>query len=222
MTINVNNTELYYEVCGSGAPLIMVHGNGEDHTIFEEAAGILRRYFTCYLVDTRGHGQSAPIDRLHYRDMAQDYIDFIKALGLTDVTFFGFSDGGIIGLLAGANSDVIDTLIISGANTVPDTLKAKEKLQIVKSYVLTHKDRLLLMLLEPDITAEELSRIKAKTFVIAGEDDMVKQSDTDFIAESIPGAKEIILPGETHGSHIVHSTKIADIILRLTGKVPRI
>lgn len=34
MTITVNGITLYYEVQGQGQPLIMIHGNGEDHTIF--------------------------------------------------------------------------------------------------------------------------------------------------------------------------------------------
>ena len=99
MKISVNGVELNYEVIGSGDPLIMVHGNSEDHTIFTEAAEVLKDYYTCYLVDTRSHGKSSKVKRLHYRDMAQDYIEFIKALNLQNVTYFGFSDGGILGLL---------------------------------------------------------------------------------------------------------------------------
>ena len=33
MNITVNNVELYYEVVGSGAPLVMIHGNGESHEV---------------------------------------------------------------------------------------------------------------------------------------------------------------------------------------------
>ena len=32
------NSELYYEECGSGFPLILLHGNGEDHTYFVHQA----------------------------------------------------------------------------------------------------------------------------------------------------------------------------------------
>ena len=42
MKIAVNGVELNYEVIGSGEPLIMVHGNSEDHTIFNEAAALLK------------------------------------------------------------------------------------------------------------------------------------------------------------------------------------
>lgn len=33
MKILVNGIELFYEISGQGRPLILVHGNGEDHHI---------------------------------------------------------------------------------------------------------------------------------------------------------------------------------------------
>ena len=41
MEITVNGIRLFYEQTGSGRPLIMVHGNSEDHTIFDEAVEVL-------------------------------------------------------------------------------------------------------------------------------------------------------------------------------------
>lgn len=218
MKINVNGVDLYYEVVGSGDPLLLVHGNGEDHRIFREAAQILQEHFTCYLVDSRSHGQSGKVKPLHYRDMAKDYEEFIRALGLEHVTFFGFSDGGIIGLLMGAECDLLDTIIVSGANTRPDAVDAKTIRIIKLLHFLTRSDLFRLMLEEPDITGEELASIQAKTFVLAGEKDLIRREHTEEIAASIPGAVLRILQGETHGSHIVHSTKIAELILELTGK----
>lgn len=218
MKISVNGVELNYEIIGSGAPLIMVHGNSEDHTIFTEAADVLKEHYTCYLVDTRSHGKSSKVKRLHYRDMAQDYMEFIKALNLTDVTFFGFSDGGILGLLIGIESDLIDTLIVSGANTCPGAVSDRMAKIMKIIWFITRSDKFRLMLNEPDIRAEDLRKIRCKTFVLAGSEDAFKRENTDFIAANIPNATEMILDGETHTSHIVHNTKIADIILELTWK----
>ena len=66
MTAHVNGIDLYYEMTGSGRPLVMVHGNGEDHTIFDEAVGLLKDRFACCCVDSRGHGQSTQVSELHY------------------------------------------------------------------------------------------------------------------------------------------------------------
>ena len=105
MLAQVNGTTLYYEKTGTGRPLMLVHGNGEDHTIFDEAVAVLRQHYTCYTPDSRGHGQSAPAKDLHYADMAADAVALIRSLELRDVAFYGFSDGGIVGLLAAAQSD---------------------------------------------------------------------------------------------------------------------
>jgi len=217
MTIKVNGVELYYEVIGSGAPLIMVHGNSENHTIFNEAAEVLKNHYTCYLVDTRSHGKSTKVKPLHYRDMAQDYIDFIKALDLKNVTFFGFSDGGILGLLIAMQTDLIETQIISGATTYPGAVTGRTAKIMKLIYNVTRSDKFRLMLTEPDISAEDLQKIQCKTFVLAGSNDAISQDNTDFIAANIPKSVEMILDGESHTSHIVHNTKIADIILELTG-----
>ena len=86
MYITVNNVRLYYEVTGSGAPLVMVHGNGETHEIFDRAVPLLAEHFTCYLLDSRGHGLSQKVEEYHYEDMAEDVFQFIQALGLEHVT----------------------------------------------------------------------------------------------------------------------------------------
>ena len=99
MYIDINNVKLYYDVVGIGSPLILIHGNGESHEIFDEAVKLLSEHFTCYLLDSRGHGQSQKVSEYHYADMAEDVYQFIQALSLHNITFYGFSDGGIIGLL---------------------------------------------------------------------------------------------------------------------------
>ena len=62
MFIQVHGIRLYYEKIGTGKPLILVHGNEEHHRIFDNAAEILKKHYTLYLVDSRGHGQSDKVD----------------------------------------------------------------------------------------------------------------------------------------------------------------
>ncbi len=221
MIAEVNGIRLYYERSGTGRPLVMVHGNGEDHTIFDEAVRELRGEYCCYTIDSRCHGQSEDTRELHYRDMATDMIAFIKALKLRDVIFYGFSDGGIIGLMAASRCEEITTLIVSGANTSPKAVKWWLRLVIAAGKILTKDKKLRLMLYEPDIADEELRRIRAATLVLAGSGDLIPEKETRHIAETIPDAEIQILQGENHGSYIVHSTKIADLIrdfARSTGE----
>ncbi len=213
MLIGVNGIQLFYTKTGQGRPLIMVHGNSEDHTIFNEAVEVLKDHFTCYAVDSRGHGQSSPVRELHYKDMAQDMIAFMTELDLTDVAFYGFSDGGIVALLAAMESTRITNLIVSGANLSPGGTKLGFRLYMA-GVSLFKKDPLIeLMRNEPDISREQLSAIRAKTLVTAGSKDLIREEETREIAGAVPGARLLILDGETHGSYIVHSTKIADILI---------
>lgn len=213
MIAHVNGIDLYYEKSGAGRPLVMVHGNSEDHTIFDEAAAVLGERFTVYRPDSRGHGQSSPVKEFHYSDMAADMIAFLEELDLNDVVFYGFSDGGIIGLLAAAKCDRITTLITSGANLTPNGAKPVLKLIARVLYLFTKDPKMILMLREPWIGDDILHSIQAKTLVLAGSKDLVTEKETRAIAAGIPGAELRILKGEGHGSYIVHKTKIADIIL---------
>lgn len=215
---HVNGIELYYEVKGNGRPLLMVHGNGEDHTIFDEASEILKDRFTVYLIDSRDHGQSTKVSDLHYSDMADDLLVFLNDLDLKDVTFYGFSDGGILGLLLAQKTDRISRLIVSGANMTPNGVKGWLKTVIKIMYFFNKDSKLRMMLREPNITAEELSSIKVPTTVIAGEKDLVIRKETEAIAAAIPGSKLRIIKGEGHGSYIVHKTAVADLILEETAQ----
>ena len=217
MWINVNGIKMYYEVHGSGRPLVMVHGNSESHEIFYEARVLLSKHFEVYTVDSRGHGYSTRVDEFHYDDMADDMIAFMEQLDLKDVIFYGFSDGGIIGLLAAMRCDRIGMLITSGANLTPKSVKAPLRLFVKAAYAVTKDPKMKLMLDEPDIRTEDLSQIKVPAVIIAGEKDVVLEKETAEIAMSIPGAKLRIIPGEGHGSYIVHKSRIADIIMEETG-----
>ena len=211
MIANVNGIDLFYEERGEGRPLILVHGNSEDHTIFDKALESLEKKFRCYAVDSRSHGQSGK-GPMHYEDMAADMLAFMEALDLRDVIFYGFSDGGIIGLLAAAKTDRITTLITSGANLTPEGAKPALILIGRVLYFFTKDPKIAMMLKEPHIGNDVLGSIRAKTLVLAGSKDLVREEETRAIAAGIPGAELRILEGEGHGSYIVHKTKIGEII----------
>lgn len=214
MTVNVNGVEIYYETIGSGAPLIMVHGNGEDHTIFDLAAQKLASHYTVYLPDSRGHGKSQKVNMLAYDDMAEDILAFVKALHLSGPVFYGFSDGGIVGLISAIKQkDVFAKMIISGANIHPRGVKDSLYYLFKAVYFFTHDPKIRMMLEQPNIPENALEEIRIPTLVLAGKRDLIKEAHTRMIADAIPGAQLKLLPGEGHGSYIVHKEKVADLIL---------
>lgn len=213
MDISVNGINLHYEVQGSGQPLLLVHGNGEDHTIFQEAVEVLSRHFTCYGVDSRGHGASSPVKELHYRDMAEDMAAFLEALDLRNVVYYGFSDGGIVGLLTARKTDRLESMVISGANVEPHGMKDEIYQAIQQDYDATGNPKALMMLQEPWITKEQLKEIKLPVLVLAGSEDLIKEEHTRYIARYLPHSRLKILKGEGHETYIIHSRKIAEEIL---------
>jgi pimeloyl-ACP methyl ester carboxylesterase len=73
---------------------------------------------------------------------------------------------------------------------------------------LNHDPKLLMMLREPRITVKELESISVPVLLLAGEQDMIRESHTRYLASKIKGSRLRILPGEGHGSYIVHSRKL--------------
>ena len=69
------------------------------------------------------------------------------------------------------------------------------------------------MLSEPHIKKEELEAINIPVLITAGEKDLVRRRNTEFIRNSIPDSKLMIIPREHHQSYVVDSDKIAKIII---------
>lgn len=208
MEITVNGVRIFYEVMGKGEPMLLCHGNGADHTVFDQFAEALASRYTLYMPDSRGHGKSEPIDDLHYADMADDMAAFISTLGLNKPIFYGVSDGGIIGLLlAIKHPDMLSKLIVSGANTMPSGLKTSAHFAIWRMYMRSQTGMLRMILKEPHISQQKLHTIHIPTLVLAGEKDIVRKRHSQAFTRAIPSAILHILPGEGHVSYIEHSDK---------------
>ena len=100
-TTAVNGTELYYEVRGSGPPLLLIMGAAGDGGVFAEFADRLAREFTVVTYDRRGNGRSAlPPDWVATspEEQADDAAALLGGLGLARAAVFGTSSGGIFAL----------------------------------------------------------------------------------------------------------------------------
>lgn len=209
MRIAVNGTELYYQVSGRGKPLILLHGNGESGRIFDQIEGSLARDYQVYVVDSRGHGRSGRGVPVDYRLMTEDMAQFIQRLKLDKPAFYGFSDGGIVGLmLAIQHPGLLSCLAVSGANANPQGLKARWQMAY-GVWAAFDPDPLAQMLArEPHISQQELGRIQIPVLVTAGQYDAVRERHTRWLAQSIPGAQLAVVPQATHSSYVVHSKAV--------------
>ena len=109
-------------------------------------------------------------------------------------------------------------LIVSGANLTPKAIVLRYRVLFRLMYLLKREQKVYMMMTEPQIVPEDLKTIRVPTLVLAGEKDLIYEKETKRIAASIPDANLIILPGESHGTYIIHQTKIADLILEETRK----
>lgn len=213
---------LFYRATGEGEAIIMLHGNGEDGSIFLPSSSILSETSKVYLPDSRSHGES-PDAPVSYSLMAEDVRKFIIDHKIEKPILYGFSDGGIIALiLASKYPGMVSKIIVSGANTKPSALKRKVRTQIRKEYEKTHSPLFSMMLEEPHLTQSFLSRIEVPTYIIQGEYDMIEKRNARRIRNAITGSHLITLKGEDHGSYIAGSEKIGYIIRDiLEGKITK-
>ncbi|MCL5995889.1 MAG: alpha/beta hydrolase [Chloroflexi bacterium] len=95
----VNGLNLYYEIHGSGKPLVLLHGGVGAVEMFGEVLPMLAQGRQVIAVDLQAHGRTADIDRpLSYELMADDIAALIKHLGFERADVMGYSLGGGVAL----------------------------------------------------------------------------------------------------------------------------
>lgn len=209
-----SSPKIFYKKVGNGKPLILLHGNKENHTIFNKLIDALKDKFTIYALDSRGHGKSDSARTFHYHDMADDVLRLIDELKLINPCFYGFSDGGIVGIICAIKKPYIfEKMILSGANITTKGLKPAIRLGMKFSYFFTRDNRTKMMLKEPDISTAELNKITCPTLVLAGEFDMISEKETKQIADGIPNSTLKIIKGKGHGDYVVNSDYLKNIII---------
>lgn len=200
----------FYIEKGQGEPLILLHGNGENVDYFAGQIDVFARDYHVYALDTRGHGQTPRGDApFTIRQFADDLLAFMDAHGIGKAHILGFSDGGNIAMVfAMKYPERVDKLILDGANLDAGGVKRSIQIpieigwRIAKLFARKSEDAkrnaemLGLMVNDPNVRAEELSAIQAKTLVIAGTKDMIKEEHTRLIARNIKDSRLVILEGD--------------------------
>src|SRR6266550_3574442 len=96
---SVNGLNLYYEIHGSGEPLMLLPGGFETVEAMGEIVPQLAATRRVIGIELQGHGHTADIERpLRFELMADDIAALIRHLGLERADIFGFSLGGGVGL----------------------------------------------------------------------------------------------------------------------------
>jgi pimeloyl-ACP methyl ester carboxylesterase len=96
------NATLFYRVYGTGKAVVLIHGFGEDGSIWNYLAGELKNNFLVIVPDLPGSGRStfleAGDEEISMDDYAEVIIHILKKETLDECTIIGHSMGGYITL----------------------------------------------------------------------------------------------------------------------------
>ena len=206
----MSDIQLHYIEQGQGQPLILLHGNGEDGSYFVHQMDAFSEQYRIIALDTRGHGKSPRGNKpFTIKQFAEDLHNFMDEKGIDKAILCGFSDGGNIALeFALKYPERVEKLILNGANLFPNGVKPLYQWPIEIGYriakLFAKKDEkakrnaemLGLMVNEPHIAPSELARLTMPVLVVAGTKDMIEESHTRLIFNSLPNAQLAILKGD--------------------------
>jgi pimeloyl-ACP methyl ester carboxylesterase len=130
----VNGLEMYYEIHGTGRPLVLLHGAYMTIEAMGEVVPELARTRQVIAVELQGHGRTADIDRpLSYEQMADDTAALLRHLGIEQADIFGFSMGGSVALqVAIRHPEIVRKLVVASASYTSDGMHP-ELLEMVPS-----------------------------------------------------------------------------------------
>ncbi len=214
-TFVFSGNRFYYERYGNGAPLLLIHGNGESIKAFKGQIAAFSKRHRVIAMDSRGQGKSElGTPALTYEQLAEDTNALLEQLGLKGVKVLGWSDGGVIGLLLTIrHPDKVSMLAVMGANLEPDAAypwavdgvaRARSRIQAELAGSSDPKPlQLQLQLLDllgnqPHIALAKLNSITVPTLVMAGDRDVIRDEHTLRMFHAIPKSQLAIFPGATH------------------------
>jgi pimeloyl-ACP methyl ester carboxylesterase len=219
----INGIRIWYATFGHGEPVILLHGGLANANYWGLQVRALEPRYEVIVMDSRGHGRSsrdaAPFG---YDLMASDVIGLMDYLHLRKAAIVGWSDGAIIGLdLAIHHPERLTRLFAFAANSDPSGVKNVNKSPVFTAFIArasceygelsptpTQYQAFLAQIekmwaSQPHFSAAQLRGIKTRTWIVdADHDEAIKRVNTDYMAATIPGAGELILPDVSHFAFI--------------------
>jgi pimeloyl-ACP methyl ester carboxylesterase len=209
---DINGIRLYYEVYGSGEPLLLMHGNNESIAAFDKQIPEFSKSYMVIALDTRGQGNStSDSTKLTYELFAEDANKLLDYLNIKQANVLGWSDGGNIALiLALKHPDKVKQIAVMAAVLYNNSTSVSNKINAIVRKQLAEMEQQnvskndinyrlkKLLLTEPNINPDSLAKIDVPALIMAGKNDIVKEQHTRLIAEKIPKATLRIFKNTGH------------------------
>ena len=236
----IQGARIWYAQWGKrseGVPVLLLHGGfGNSNYFGLLIPALVDHGYRVIAMDSRGHGRStrtrAP---LTYHLMAGDVVGLLDRLKTSKVYLVGWSDGGIIGLdLELTHPDRLAGVFAFGASADISGLKdGIEKTPAFAAYLRRTAQEYRELSPKPDqwesfsaavnkmwetlpaYTRAQLASIEVPTTIADGEyDEAIKQTHDRYMADAIPGARLVILPGVSHFAMLQNPAQFNAAVLR--------
>ncbi len=116
-TVQANGIEMYYEVQGSGEPIVLIPYLAADQACYAFQVADYANHYTCFSVDLRGAGLSGKPEGTYTTELlADDIAAFMQAAGIDRAHVFGLSLGAAAGMwLAAKHPELVKSLSLHSA-----------------------------------------------------------------------------------------------------------
>lgn len=221
---NVNGIKMYYEIHGSGSPLVLLHGGGSTiYTSFGRILPELAKTHQVIAIELQAHGHTGDRNTPEsFGQDAADVIELLKQLHIPKADIFGFSNGGHTALEIGIKyPQRVNKLVIASAfykrEGVPswfwkgfDNPKFSDMPQIYKDeYLKINNQAALMNMFNKDVqrmknfkdwSNEDIKSIQAPTLIVIGDQDLPLPEHAIAMSRLLPHGRLAILPGH-HGEY---------------------
>jgi pimeloyl-ACP methyl ester carboxylesterase len=197
----VNGLRYYYEIHGSGEPLLLLHGGLGSIDLFEPGLPALAERRQVVAVELHGHGRTELGDReISLIDQGNDMAEIVKQLGFTQIDVMGYSLGAGVALrYAVQHPDAVRRLVLVSAcfssdGFYPEILPMQAQMSgamadamkdtpMYKSYVKVAPhpedfpnllDRMGAYMRKAYNFADDVKKIQAPTMLVYGDGDMFR------------------------------------------------
>ncbi|MEA1850580.1 alpha/beta hydrolase [Chryseobacterium sp. MHB01] len=223
----INGIKMYYEIYGSGKPLVLIHGGGGSILFdYKEVIARLENKFQLIGIDLQNHGRSGHRDIAEtFEQDAHDVAALLKSINIEKASFWGFSNGGnTVMQVAHRYPEMVEKLIVASAfykkngmldgffesmnNATLDSMPEPLKINFLSLNPdfsalenMFDKDSKRMQTFE-DWSEEILKGISSPVLFISGDKDVMKPEHTVEMWRLVEDSNLLILPA-THGSYMM-------------------
>ena len=138
--ISFDSSSLYYEIKGSGKPILLLHGFLESSTMWDDYSDHLSSIYQTIRIDLPGHGHSENTEVHSMDKMAEGVKIVLDFLNIERVPVIGHSMGGYVALaLAENRPKMVDSILLFFSSAAADSTEKRKNRDRLKALV--NKDK---------------------------------------------------------------------------------